>query len=77
MSKQTTEQTSFEAALESLEIKLAFQEDTVEKLNQIVIEQQDKINILEHLLGKMADKINSLPSSGQETNDEVELPPHY
>jgi len=63
--------------LESLEIKLAYQEDTIEMLNQSVIKQQHKISAMEHLLGKMADKINSIPSSDLPTNDEIELPPHY
>jgi SlyX protein len=77
MSKQTMAVNTIEQALESLEIKLAYQEDTIEMLNQTVIQQQDKINNLQHLLGKMAEKINSMPSSESPASDEIELPPHY
>ena len=51
MSKQPLVADAIEQALESLEIKLAYQEDTIEMLNQTVIKQQDKITLLEHLLG--------------------------
>ena len=77
MSKQPLAADAIEQALESLEIKLAYQEDTIEMLNQTVIKQQDKITLLEHLLGKMSDKINSIPSSDLPANNEIELPPHY
>ena len=67
----------FEQAIESLEIKLAYHEDTLEMVNQTVISQQKKINALEDLVNKLADKIKSMPSPDASINDTVELPPHY
>ncbi|MFT4655212.1 MAG: putative coiled-coil protein SlyX, partial [Patiriisocius sp.] len=56
MSKQAMTNESIEQALESLEVKLAYQEDTIEMLNQTVIQQQDKINSVVQLLGKLDEK---------------------
>ena len=66
-----------EHAIESLEIKLAYQEDTIEMLNQTVISQQKKLNAMEDLVNKLAEKIKSMPSADAGINNEVELPPHY
>ncbi|MFT5283066.1 MAG: SlyX protein [Yoonia sp.] len=77
MSKQAMTNESIEQALESLEVKLAYQEDTIEMLNQTVIQQQDKINSVVQLLGKLDEKIKSMPASDSPINDQEELPPHY
>ena len=65
------------SAIESLEIKLAYQEDTIESLNQTVIQQQEQIDILQHQLKVVLNKINSLSEPDLPTNDQIELPPHY
>ena len=77
MSTQSMSNELLEQAIESLEIKLAYQEDTLEMLNQTVISQQKKINALEELANKLADKIKSMPSPDAGINDATELPPHY
>ena len=77
MSKQAMTNESIEQALESLEVKLAYQEDTIEMLNQTVIQQQDKINSVVQLLGKLDEKINSMPASDSPINDQEELPPQH
>lgn len=64
-------------AIESLEIKTAYQEDTIESLNQTVIHQQEQIDMLQHQLKAVLNKINSLAEPDLPTNDQIELPPHY
>lgn len=42
MSEAATSTEVIEHAIESLQVKLAYQEDTIEMLNQTVIQQQKK-----------------------------------
>jgi SlyX protein len=77
MVKQAVNDEFIEQAIESLQVKLAYQEDTIEMLNQTVISQQKKISAMEDMLSKMADKIKAMPASDAQINDGVELPPHY
>jgi SlyX protein len=63
--------------IETLEVKLAYQEDTIESLNQIVIEQQSKIKHLEKQMELMIEKMKSARSSGDGISNEIERPPHY
>lgn len=66
-----------EHTLESLEIKLAYQEDTIESLNQTVIDQQKTIDLMTFKLEKIIEKVNSIQNSSSDSSDKVELPPHY
>jgi SlyX protein len=68
---------SMEQALESLQIKLAYQEDTIEVLSETMIRQQEKMNKMEHLMNKMLEKLKSVSTEHSPINDKVELPPHY
>lgn len=79
MIEQSSEQQieNLEHTLESLEIKLAYQEDTIESLNQTVIEQQKAIDLMAFKLEKMIEKVNSIPDSSSDSSNKVELPPHY
>ena len=63
--------------IEALEVKLAYQEDTIDTLNQTVIEQSDKLMQLESVVKQVLDKLKSANLNDQGINDGVELPPHY
>ena len=63
--------------IEMLEVKLAYQEDTIESLNQTVIEQQEKIHYLEKTLGLVIEKLKTSSSLEQGGTEQAELPPHY
>jgi SlyX protein len=63
--------------IEMLQVKLAYQEDTIEQLNQIVTQQQGQIQQLEKLTRSMLEKLKTLQSQESAINDGVELPPHY
>lgn len=63
--------------IESLQIKLAYQEDTIEHLNQVVTAQQGQLQRLEKLTQITSEKLKSLQSEQSNINDGTELPPHY
>lgn len=75
--EQTEEIKQMQVKMESLEVKLAYQEDTIESLNQTVIAQQSKIVHLEKTMGLVIEKMQSEPSSDAANAEQAELPPHY
>ncbi len=61
-----------------LEIKNAHQEDTIEQLNQIIIEHQHAISALVQQLKQIQNKITSLQENSSPSKNEPEPPPpHY
>ena len=61
-----------------LEIKMAYQEDLLHALNNIVTEQQIQIQRLEKTCQLLYDRINSLADESNRTDKIVnEIPPHY
>ncbi len=65
-----------DARLEELESKVAFQEDTIQKLNEVVIEQDVRIHDLETSLRLLLDNIRA-QATGIEIEPADEPPPHY
>lgn len=67
-----------DAKIEALEIKLAHQEDTLEKLNEALVLQQSKLVALEKKLTLLVELIKE---SDHNTDDNKkithEIPPHY
>ncbi len=59
-----------------LETKLAYQEDMLETLNQIVTHQQDELTTLRLALQKLHQQIQQMPPTNL-ANTEQETPPHY
>jgi len=64
-------------AIDDLQMKLAFQEDLLEQLNQIVTDQQQQISRLELALETMKVQVNTMQTASQESGQKHELPPHY
>mgnify|MGYP000379595204 FL=1 len=60
-----------------LQMKLAFQEDLLEQLNQVVTNQQQQITNLELALETMKVQVNTMQTGTQEAGQQHELPPHY
>ena len=58
-----------------LETKLVYQEDTLQTLNDIVVEQQQRVLILEEGFKALVTRISALDSSNDSTVEEI--PPHY
>jgi len=66
-----------DARLTELEVKLAFQDDLLEALNQTVAQQQQQIDLLQAEIRVLYQQMKSLqPSHMAEAADEPP-PPHY
>ncbi|MDX1319593.1 MAG: SlyX family protein [Oceanospirillum sp.] len=70
-----------EDRIDELEIKLAFQDDTIEALNHVITEQDKRIKLLEdavrQLYREMKEKADQ-DNTGIESFDPAqEIPPHY
>ncbi|HQV80384.1 MAG: SlyX family protein [Agitococcus sp.] len=69
--------TDIHEQLSNVEIKLAFQDDLVETLNQIVIGQQQQLDLLQQQVQLLYQQFKSLqPSDIADLAQEVP-PPHY
>ncbi|MGJ0486858.1 MAG: SlyX family protein [Methylomicrobium sp.] len=62
-----------------LEIKVAYQEDLLQSLNQVVSHQQQQIDRLEGVCRLLNERMqNLLTDTGNNTGEMVhEIPPHY
>lgn len=70
-----------EERLISMEIKIAYQEDTITQLNDIVCEQQNQIDALERLTQQLLGRVRDLSDSASQSVNGMsaadERPPHY
>lgn len=71
-----TEPTPLEQRTTELEIKLSFQEDLLDKLDQIIIRQQDQIDALTREVIALRQQ-NPQSGEGPSRNLRDDLPPHY
>ncbi|AEC16951.1 SlyX [Gallibacterium anatis] len=65
------------ARMDELETKVAFQENTIEQLNQALIEQQFIIDKMQLQLRYLAQKLKDMQPSNIATQAEETPPPHY
>lgn len=65
------------ARIEALEIKSAYQEDTIEQLNQVIIEQEARVSLVEQKMQLLIGKLKELQPEASTSFDEQEIPPHY
>lgn len=70
-----------EQRLMIIETKIAYQEDTIAQLNEVICEQQNQIDALERLtqqlLGRVRDLSDTASQSGSGFSAADERPPHY
>ena len=66
-----------ETDIEQLQMKVAFQEDTIESLNQALIEQQKQIDDLQFSLKRLDSKVSAIEPSNMASEKEETPPPHY
>ena len=63
--------------IEQLQMKMAFQEDTIESLNQALILQQKQMDDLQFQLKQLVSKISAIEPSNMASENEEMPPPHY
>jgi len=60
-----------------IETKLAYQEDLLQSLNQVVIEQAEQIDVLQIRLKKLSEQLFNNAASNNANSQLEEAPPHY
>ena len=63
--------------IEQLQMKMAFQEDTIESLNQALILQQKQMEALQYQFKQLVSKISAIEPSNMASETEEMPPPHY
>jgi SlyX protein len=66
-----------EERLVDIEMKITYQEDTVQELNKLVYQQQKRIAKLEQICESLMQHIRSLAEPATEGNILNERPPHF
>ena len=66
-----------ENRLIDIETRIAYQEDTIQQLNDVVTKQQRQIDRLEDLAKLLTQRCQSLQSTESNNNIVDEKPPHY
>ncbi len=66
-----------EQRLVNIETKVAYQEDTIMQLNNVVCHQQKQIDQLETTCKLLIDRIKEISETPDSGNHENEIPPHY
>ena len=63
--------------LTALEIKASFNEDAIDRLDQVIVRQQHQIDSLIREIVQLRQQPNSAESAGAPRDLRDELPPHY
>lgn len=66
-----------EERINTLELQLAFQDDTIESLNQALTQQQLQLTHQQELLRLLTEKLQTVPSHQLASEKEEMPPPHY
>ncbi|WP_445504985.1 SlyX family protein [Microvirga sp. G4-2] len=65
------------ARLEALEVRVAYQDQVIEDLNQTVIDQWKKIDALKRQLAELLDRVREVEDSPAGPRAPEPPPPHY
>lgn len=68
---------STEKRLDELEFRIAFQEDTITQLNDVIALQRDELDQLTRQLREVIDTLRAEMQTGGTPGDVDEKPPHY
>ncbi len=67
----------YDQRLQELEVKIAYQEDTIEQLNAALSHQQQVMSELDYKLRLISDKLKTVPVSDILSAEDEPPPPHY
>ena len=73
----TSPDSELAARIEELESRLAFQDDLIESLNDVVTRQDRDLAMLTLRLQELASKINEIGATADAPSPDSEAPPHY
>lgn len=65
------------ARLEALEVRVAYQDQVIEDLNQTVIDQWKKIDALRRQLNELLDRVQEVEDNSAGPRAPEPPPPHY
>ncbi|MCG7392697.1 SlyX family protein [Microvirga sp. ACRRW] len=65
------------ARLEALEVRVAYQDQVIDDLNQAVIDQWKKIDALKRQLNELLDRVQGVEDSAGGPRAPEPPPPHY
>lgn len=68
---------TIEDRLMEMEVKISFQEDTVQELNKVVCQQQKMLDQLEATCRFLLNQVKDLSETASESKVSNERPPHY
>lgn len=68
---------SVNARLEALEVRVAYQDQVIDDLNQTVIDQWKKIDALRRQLNELLDRVQEVEDSSSSPRAPEPPPPHY
>ncbi|MDC0602833.1 SlyX family protein [Aliiglaciecola sp.] len=63
--------------IESLQTQVAFQEDTIEQLNQALTDQQMQLDKIHFQMKQLVNKVKQMEPSNMADASEETPPPHY
>lgn len=70
-------QADFEYQIEMLQSQVAFQDETIDALNQAVTDQQQQLIVLQRQVKLLAEKVKSSKPDSVRPASEEPPPPHY
>lgn len=72
-----TNQVDLREDIDQLQTKLAFQEHTIEALNQAVADQQQQMEKMQFQIKHLIDRVKQMQPSNLASQAEETPPPHY
>ncbi|MBC3765939.1 SlyX family protein [Neptunicella marina] len=68
---------NYDEQFEQLETKIAFQEHTIELLNEALTSQQQQLEKAQYQIAYLLDKVKSMQGSNLASDTQETPPPHY
>jgi SlyX protein len=77
MSEQDPETAKMHERLVELETKTAFQEQTIQELNEAIVRQQNDLALLSEQIRQLSERVKAIAPSPLAPDSEETPPPHY